>query len=157
MDLQNPPSGVFVPIARAILTAPAAFTAGATLSVPFDTIQFNKGSCLKVPAPPIAGFPLAVGPGLYLIQAQFSLSVTPATSVQAELICESGSQTDVAVVTWGSVNAGSIMLNSNQLASYAALQAGNAFAGVTLNITTTGAPNGNVNGAQILVFRMGQG
>lgn len=155
MDMQNPASGPFVPIGRALLSAPVAFSDGVLLSVPFDEIQFNKGSCIKAPNPTIAGFPLAVGPGLYLIQAQFTLSSSP-TTVLASLICESSSQTDSATCKWAAANAGSLSLNSNQLASYAALQAGNAFAGLRLNITGTGA-GGNVTGAQILVFRMGQG
>ena len=155
MDMMNPPSGPFIPIGQAILSAPVAFADGVALSVPFDQLIFNKGDSLKFPNPPIVNTPLGVGPGFWLVQAQFALSVAPATSVLAQLAMGSGSQIDQASCKWGSVNAGSLALNSMQFNSYTPLQAGNVFAGLQLLITGTGTA-GNVTAAKILVFRLGQ-
>lgn len=155
MDLQQPPSGTFLPIGQADISAAVAFTGGTPLSVPFDRIQFNKGEALRAPNPAIPDVYLGVGPGLWLFQAQFSLSVAPATSVVAQLQCESDSQLLQSQVKWGSVDHGVISLNALQLNSYAALQVDNIFAALRLIITGTGT-SGNVTSAQIFAFRMGQ-
>lgn len=153
MDLQNSPSGPYVPIALAMLSAPVAFSDGVAKSVPFDLISYNKGAALKAPNPAIAGFYVGGGPGLWLVQAQFTLSAAP-TTVLAQLVAESGSQTTSASIKQASATQGALSLSALMLDSTDPLQADNIFTGFQLVITGTGA-GGNINGAQLLVFRLG--
>jgi hypothetical protein len=153
MDLINPPSGTFVPIALAALSAPVAFVDGVEKSVPFDELLFNKGSALKFPDPAIPGFSIGGGPGLWLVQAQFTLSVAP-TTVLAKLVAESGSQTTQSSIKQAAATQGALTLSGLFLNSTAPLQADNVFTGFQLLITGTGA-GGNITGAQLLVFRLG--
>lgn len=155
MDLQNSPSGPFVPIALATLSAPTSYSDGVAKSVPFDEILFNKGEALQVPDPAIPDFFIGGGPGLWLVQAQFTLSNAP-TTVLAKLIAESGSQTTETSLKQAAASEGCLMLSALMRDSTSPLQEGNIFTGFQLVITGTGA-SGNINGAQLLVYRLGNG
>lgn len=155
MDLINSPSGPFVPIALATLSAPTAYADGVAKSVPFDELLFVKGEALKFPDPAVPTFFLGGGSGLWLVQAQFTLSNAP-TTVLAKLVAESGSQTTETSLKQAAASEGSLSLSAFMRDSTSPLSEGNIFTGFQLVITGTGA-SGNINGASLLVYRLGNG
>lgn len=146
------PSGPFQPIARLSISAPVAFTTTVLKAVPFDVVDFLKGDIGRIQAD-IPGRPFAIGPGLYLVQAQFVLSVSQTTILASIGVADGSSSLTSAVQSSGNTRcaiSGNFLLPPADLP----LDPGNdIFAALGLDITATGG-SGNINNCQLLISKL---
>lgn len=158
-----PPSGPFVPIAVLGISGPKAFVSGTPLQVPFDVVKFAKGDIgysLGFGArqkPAIAGYSFGFGPGLYIAQAQFKLSVPQGTTLKTGLTIATGSQQFIAGRVVGATNDGdSAFVNALVPVTDTDLDPTNlVLAAIGLSITATGT-SGNVIAAELLLYKLTQ-
>lgn len=153
--MRNPPSGPFVPTAAIGLTAAKAFTSATPFTVPFDLVLLKKGDVGELLNPADSGAVFGIGPGLYLILAQFTLSVAQGTSLKSTLSANTGTRQNIAQRTLGAANiSDSICLTAYLPPGDTPFDAGaGVFAGVGFQIVGTGT-SGNVTAAELAIFQI---
>lgn len=137
------------------LSGDVAITDGVTLAIPFDQILTQSGSVGNIVNPPVSDSSFELNPGLYLFQLQIDLDFSP-TTVQAEILCQSGSAaTQSATITSGSAG-GKITMTLSALRLASETPIGSPFTlpdAVAARVTVTGA-SGNVQASntQLLIL-----
>lgn len=148
------PSGAFTPVARLKIAAPVPFLTTVAKVVPF-VVDYMKGDCGRFLSTPVGGSNLAIGPGLYLAQCDFVLSVAQ-TSIVADLTVENNK-----VGGNYSEEKQAIAPRVVQLTCQALLLPGEPFISVpddvygivALSLTATGT-SGNITDASILLTKL---
>lgn len=151
MDPRIPPSGPFAPIARLSISAPIAFSDGVDDSIDFDVVDYIKGDIGTLVDPSVSGISFAVGPGLYLVQAQ--IVVDTAVTLDVSLDIQTGSGANVSENKNASATRLSTTLNAIVRATDTPFNA-DIFAGLICGFRGTG-DDGNITSAVALIQRLG--
>jgi hypothetical protein len=152
------PSGTFAPVARLKLKndTPVTFSTGVAKVLPF-VVDYIKGDIGRVLDPQVGGSSFAIGPGLYLAQAQMLVSPSQATSIVAQLVVQDnkagGNFSQQKIQT--AINAVQLTCSALLLPTEPPISVpDNVFGEVAMSFTATGA-NGTVLEAWILLQKLG--
>jgi hypothetical protein len=153
MNPRFAPSGPFSSIGLFSLSAPEAFLAGVQAVIQFDRTDFLLGDSIGEPltTPGLVGL-IPLTPGLYLVQMQVVIDVTPTTLLTGCALVfdpppgEQAGQISAAFAGGFAVVSGLIPNNVTPLAPGLIATAG-------ASITATGA-GGNISSARLLVLKL---
>lgn len=149
MQPRIPPSGPFQPIARLRRTTNQAYTDGVQAQIIFTETQYSKGDPGVLD--PLTG-DFFVGPGLYLIQTQLTISNTP-TSMTLGLGCASGSAFDTTqTIVAGTRSQLNVTLNALRSIAETPFSA-DAFARILATFLGVGA-SGDISRAEMLIAKL---